>query len=171
MEKITLYAREHLSEFSICVGLIAYLVGILFLTALDSPIFVVCSYLGTFLFVGGIVSRLGLFPATWKSRSGLSVVFFFVSAQVFTTAVVALFIGVNLSYNFLAGRQVGGPSQPPVDANVYGYNVMPTMEQSALGNINLQIERVLTPWILPLIEVGITFLAIAVALAWLSKAL
>lgn len=170
MGNFSLFFHEHVGDFSIGAGLVSYLVGILFLTSLDSPVFVICSYLGTTLFVGGIIYKLGLFPTKWKSMGIIPMMLFLISALAFTTAMDALFIGVNLRYNVLAGRNAGGPSQPPTSTFDYGYgSSLPSIEVSEYGNLNLQIVRSLTPWITPLIVLGIVFLVIGVAAVWLVK--
>ncbi|MEM3617053.1 MAG: hypothetical protein QXN95_02165 [Candidatus Bathyarchaeia archaeon] len=169
MGRLSSFLHEHVGEIFICVGLISYLIGISCLTALNSPIFVVCSYIGTITFASGILYKLGLFPSSWKSKGILPLTFFFVSALAFTTAMITLFIGITFKYNVLGGWRAGGPVQPPTTVFEYGYNPVPSIDVSAYGNLNLQIERVLTPWIKPLIIVGGASLLFGFLLLWICK--
>lgn len=169
MSRLTSFLYEHVAEIFVCAGLISYLIGILYLTTLNSPIFVVCSYVGTITFVSGMLYKLGLFPSSWKSKGVLPLTLFLASSLAFTTAMITLFIGINLKYNVLGGWRAGGPVQPPTTVFEYGYNPPPSIDVSAYGNLNLQIERALTPWIKPLIIVGGVLLLFGILLSWICK--
>jgi len=169
--KISYLLTEYHGEISILLAVILYVIGVLSLTTIESPLFVVCSYLSTFLFVGGLLAKLGLFPTVWRSRSGLSVIIFFASALCFTTAMSALFINVGIEFSILERPPSGGPSQPNPSVFEYGYPRAVAPDISTFGNVNLEFRRTFVPLILPLAKVGILLLVIAVLMAWLDKRL
>jgi hypothetical protein len=65
---------------------------------LESPIFLFCGYMGTILLVGGVLTKLEALSTRLRSRSGIVVALFFLSALLFTTAIFTLFIDIKLSY-------------------------------------------------------------------------
>jgi hypothetical protein len=101
----------------------------------------------------------------------IPIMLFLISALAFTTAIDALFTGISLKYNALARWSAGGPSQPPPTGTFdYGYgSSLPSIEVSEHGNLNLQIVRSFTPWIKPLIVLGVVLLIMGVAMVWLVK--
>ena len=93
------YFKKHSGEIPVLAAFVLYIIGILNLSMLESPIFLFCGYMGTILLVGGVLTKLEAFPTRPRSRSGIAVALFFVSALLFTTAISSLFIDIKLSYS------------------------------------------------------------------------
>jgi len=92
------YFKGKTCEVLICSGLVLYIIGLLSLTTFGSPIFILCSYIGTIPFLGGFLAKFGLLTTKLRSKNGIAVILLFTSALLFVTAVNSLFIDITMKY-------------------------------------------------------------------------
>jgi len=171
LEEIYYLLREHRDEILIVVGLTMFLIGMFSLTRLGSFLFVLLSYVSVVLLLIGILSKLGVFPSTFKSKSGLSVILLFTSTLCLTTTIISPFIHVELEIS-------SWPMKGPV--LLYG---LPTMEQGDQYDwqphcegaykpdpgIGICLRYPYTNFSLPLLKIGAVLFIIAIGIMCLDE--
>lgn len=85
-----------MDNLSIFAGAFSYWMGLLYLTAFGSPLFIVFSYVGTLFLVSGFLARTGVIPMRLVSRNGVVAVLLYASAFLFTSVPVSLFADISL---------------------------------------------------------------------------
>jgi hypothetical protein len=96
LDEIVEVARENMGEILLCTSIVFYMLGLLNLTILGSPLFLVLSYAGSILLTSGSLIKLELLPKKLISLRGLSIALIFGSALLFTTAVNVMFLDVDM---------------------------------------------------------------------------
>ena len=130
--------KEHLEELTICLALANYIAGLLSLTRLGSPIFIFCNYIGTILLLSGVMTKVGMLPTQLRSKNAIAVTLLFISGLLLTTAVLTIFIDVEMAYKL---SKVMPLTTPPSATNAGDYFDLPGPEVHVLGGPNLQLVR------------------------------
>jgi hypothetical protein len=151
------FLEENAGKILICSGLVSYIVGLLNLTSLGSPLFVLFSYVGTILFTSGFMVNFEIFPKKLKSWRTISSVLFFSSALLYTTAVLVLFLDVDMLIKIHRMVPIGGTAW---EEGPY---------QEPLGGPNIQFSRPYAWLFSPLLAIGTIFAIISLVMLYMSK--
>jgi len=148
--------RENIGTILICAGMSSYIIGLLNLAVLGSPMFNVCSYVGTILSFSGALALFGVLPKTLISKGGLSVTLFFISVLLFTTVAIIPFIDVSLKLQISEARFAANLAKLRNRQSQYGIDPL-----GGAGNAVLTIQRPHVWLLIPLITIGAILLICA----------
>ncbi len=161
MYSLTENLKELIGELSISTAIITYIIGLFSLTALGSPIFILCSYIGTTLLLTGILTKIGILPTKLKSRNGASVILLMISALTITSAVLVFFTDIRITYTQTTSRPM---TTPPSNTNAVDYFDLPGPELYKLGGTNVTLRRPYIWLFHPLLIIGGLLFIIALAI-------
>jgi len=153
--------KEHFGELTICLALVNYMVGILSLTSLGSPIFIFCNYIGTILLLGGVMMKVGMLPTELKSKNAIAVTLLFISGLLLTTAVLTVFIDVEMVYKISRVVPITTPPSPGMGGDYFD---LPGPEVHVLGGLDLHLLRPYIWLFQPLLIVSAILFIIAIAI-------
>ncbi|MEM3770432.1 MAG: hypothetical protein QXG76_04520 [Candidatus Bathyarchaeia archaeon] len=157
LEEFVYLLRENFGKVSICLSIIFYIAGLLDLTCLGSPFFVLFSYTGTILLTIGFMVTFEMFPAKLKSWRGISIVLLFASALVYTTAMIVLVLDVKIIAAISRVVPIGGTAW---QEGPY---------QDPLGGVHLQLSRPYAWLFSPLLVMGTLFALVSFMILYITS--
>lgn len=157
---MNLYLRENAGEILICIGVFFCIVGVLNVTMLESPWFILFSYIGSISLTCGILIILELLPAKIMSLRGLLSIFLLISALLFTTCVVVLFLDVEMTIKIYQIFPITSPRGDVFD--------VPGPELYPIGGPQTKLIRPFAWLFSPLLTMGIILTLASFAIMYIG---